>query len=636
MRSALLIVFWSAAVRFHAQTPCVNGFAGPYPCSRIDLLAVMTPAQLGSNTSVADLWGWTDPLTGKEYAIVGARTGTSFVDLSVPTAPVLVGFLPTHVGTGSLWRDVDVAGNWCFVGSEISGHGLQVFDLTRLRNVATPPVTFTEDAWYGGFGNSHTIHADKQHPFVYAVGTNTASGGLHVVNVTNPLSPVIAGTYAIDGYIHENSVITYNGPDAAHVGRQISFNFHTGSPDRITIVDVTDKSDMERLGTATYTGGYLCHQGWVTEDHRFLLMNDEGDEPNLGHGTRTRIFNIEDLDAPFLIGAFTGPNASTDHNIYVHKGLAWASNYTSGLQVLDLAGVSTAQLALSAWFDTYPANNTSAYNGAWGNYPFLGSGLVLVSGLNEGLFVLRPRPVVAARVLLDGPFDPGTGLMHDSLRAKGLLPLQEPYSALGYAHVGGGGGESFAASVFAAQGPDAIVDWVLLELRDPSAPALVRASRSALLQRDGDIVEVDGSSPVSFTVPVGHYHIAVRHRNHMGVMSAQPLEVSLALRQHDLTQPSMALYGNEAARLVGGRQALWAGDAMRNGGIAYVGSGNDRDPLLVRVGGVTPNAIVTGYHVEDIDMDGRVMYLGAGNDRDRILVNVGSATPNATRMEQLP
>ena len=636
MRSSLLVAFCSTALRFPAQTPCVNGSAGPYPCSRIDLLALMTPAQLGSNTSVADLWGWTDPLTEKEYAIVGARTGTSFVDLSVPTAPVLVGFLPTHVGTGSLWRDVDVAGDRCFVGSEISGHGLQVFDLTRLRNVGTPPVTFTEDAWYGGFGNSHTIFADKQHPFVYAVGTNTASGGLHVVNVTNPLSPVIAGTYAIDGYIHENSVITYNGPDAVHLGRQISFNFHTGTPDRVTIVDVTDKSDMERLGTATYTGGYLCHQGWVTEDHRFLLMNDEGDEANLGHGTRTRVFNIEDLDAPFLIGAFTGPHASSDHNLYVHKGLAWASNYTSGLQVLDLAGVSTAQLALTAWFDTYPANNSNAYSGAWGNYPFFNSGLVLVSGLNEGLFVLRPRPVVAARVLLDGPYDPGSGLMHDSLRAQGLLPLEEPYSDLGYAHAGGGGGESCAAPVFAVQGPDAIVDWVLLELRDPSAPALVRASRSALLQRDGDIVEVDGSSPVSFTVPVGHYHIAVRHRNHLGVMSAQPLEVSLALRQHDLAEPTTALYGSEAAKVVAGQQVLWAGDATLNGGVTYVGAGNDRDPLLVKVGGITPNAIVAGYHVEDIDLDGRVMYLGAGNDRDRILVNVGSATPNASRTEQVP
>ncbi len=403
MRPTLCLIGLSAFTALRSQTPCVNGFSGPYPCQNIDRLAFMDLNALGTVTSVADVWGWTDPLTNKEYAVVGTRTGTAFVDVSVPTAPVRVGNLPTHIGTGSLWRDVDVAGNWCYVGSEISGHGLQVFDLTRLRNVPNPPVTFTEDAWYGGFGNSHTIHADKAHPFVYAVGTNTASGGLHCVNVTNPLVPVIAGTYSIDGYIHENMTIVYNGPDALHVGQQISFNFHTGTPDRVTIVNVTDKTDMTRISTVNYTGGNLCHQGWVSEDHRFLLMDDEGDEVNSGHNTRTRIFNIEDLETPTYVGAFDGPNASSDHNLYLHKDLVWEANYTSGLQVLDATNVAVGSLALSASFDTYPASNANGYNGAWGNYPFFASGIVLVTGINEGLFILRPRLSVRVRAFLEGP-----------------------------------------------------------------------------------------------------------------------------------------------------------------------------------------------------------------------------------------
>ncbi|MCB0767767.1 MAG: choice-of-anchor B family protein, partial [Flavobacteriales bacterium] len=127
-----------------AQVPCENGFAGPYPCHNVDLMAFMGLGQLGTTTSVADLWGWTDPLNGREYALVGTRTGTSFVDITDPTAPVLVGILPAHDNVSNLWRDVDVSGNWCFVGSEAGGHGLQVFDLTRLRNVTTPPATFTE------------------------------------------------------------------------------------------------------------------------------------------------------------------------------------------------------------------------------------------------------------------------------------------------------------------------------------------------------------------------------------------------------------------------------------------------------------------------------------------------------------
>ena len=618
-----------------AQTPCVNGFAGTYPCNGIDLLAFMTPAQLGTTTSVADLWGWTDPLTGKEYAVVGCRSGTSFVDVSVPTAPVRIGFLPTHLGTGSLWRDVDVAGNWCYVGSETAGHGLQVFDLTRLRNVATPPVTFTEDAWFSGFGNSHTIHADKQHPYVYAVGTNMASGGLFVVNVTNPLAPVAAGTYSADGYIHENMVITYNGPDAAHVGKQISFNFHTGTPDRVTIVNVTDKTDMTRIGTANYTGGYLCHQGWVTEDQRYLLMDDEGDEANLGHNTRTRIFNIEDLDNPVYVGAFDGPNASSDHNLYVYKGLVWEANYTSGLQVLDATNVAVGSLALSASFDTYPANNNNSYNGAWGNYPYFGSGIVLVTGINEGLFILRPRLNLRLRAFLEGPYDAGTGMMRDDLRAQGLVPLGEPYAALGYAHVGGGG-ETTTAAVLSVTGPNAIVDWVVVELRDAVTPSIVKATRSALIQRDGDIVGADGVSPVQFSVAVNDYSVAVRHRNHLGAMTADPVRVSVAVKSYDLTDGSHPLYGVEAAKSVNGLSVLWMGNALRDASLLYTGSGNDRDPILVRVGGTTPNNTVPGYHPEDATMDGVVKYTGPANDRDPILVNVGSTTPNNVRTEQLP
>ncbi len=635
MRPILFIIALSTAATLRSQAPCVNGFAGIYPCSGIDLLKLMTPVELGSATSVADVWGWTDPLTGHEYAVVGCRTGTSFVDVTVPTVPVRIGFLPTHIGTGSLWRDVDVAGNWCYVGSEISGHGLQVFDLTRLRNVPNPPVTFTEDAWYGGFGNSHTICADKQHPYVYAVGTNTAGGGLHAVNVSNPLAPVIAGTYSIDGYIHENMTILYNGPDVLHVGEQLSFNFHTGTPDRVTIVDVTDKTDMTRISTVNYTGGYLCHQGWVTEDHRFLLMDDEGDEMNAGHPTRTRIFNIEDLENPFYVGAFDGPNASSDHNLYLHKDLVWEANYTSGLHVLDATDVAVGSLALSASFDTYPANNNNSYNGAWGNYPYFGSGIVLVTGINEGLFILRPRLNLRVRAFLEGPYDAGTGLMDDDLRAQGLVPLDEPYAALGYAHVGGGG-EVTTNAVLSVTGANAIVDWVVLELRDAVVPSLVKATRSALLQRDGDIVGADGVSPVQFSLAVNDYHIAVRHRNHLGMMTANAVRVSVATKNYDLSNGGIALYGTGAGKDINGTNALWMGNALRDAELKYTGSGNDRDPILVRVGSTTPNSSVPGYYLEDATMDGQVKYTGSANDRDPILVNVGSTTPNIVRSQQLP
>lgn len=632
---SFLVLVGAAAAR--AQTPCVNGAAGPYPCSNVDLLGHMTLTQLGTNTNVADCWGWTDPLNGKEYAIVGGRTGTSFVDISTPTAPVLVGFLPAHNNVASLWRDVDTHGNWCFIGSEAAGHGLQVFDLTRLRNVAAPPQTFSADARYAGFGNSHSIYVDKTEPYVYAVGTGIANGGLVVVNVSNPLLPTLAGTFSSEGYIHENSVYDYHGPDAEHVGKRLSFNFHIQANDRVTIVDVSDKSDMTLLATLpAYTSPNLCHQGWLTEDHRYLLMNDEGDESAFNYNTRTHLFDLHDLDAPLYLGFFSGPNPSIDHNLYVHRNLAWESNYTSGLQIMDVAPVGSGNLSLAAWFDTYPANNGKTYNGAWGNYPFFASGNVIVSSYGEGLFILKPRLSLNVKAVLEGPFDADSGLMRDSLRVKGLLPIAEPYAALGYAHTGGGGGEATSSAVLAVSGANAIVDWLVVELRDAANPALRIASRSALLQRDGDVVGPDGISPVQFSVKPGHYHLAVHHRNHLGAMTASPVECSVALRAYDFTGGAIATFGTDGTKDIGGIRALWAGDASANGLLQYVGEGNDRDPILSAIGGSTPTNTVSGYQPTDINLDGAVRYIGQGNDRDPILVNIGGNLPTATRAAQLP
>jgi choice-of-anchor B domain-containing protein len=620
-----------------AQTPCVNGMAGTYPCSNVDLMAHMNITMLGGQVNTADLWGWTDPLNGKEYAIIGMRNGTAFIDITNAAAPVRIGNLPSHItGSNTLWRDVDVSGNWCYVGSETAGHGLQVFDLTRLRNVTAPPVTFTEDAHYPGFGNSHTIFADKAGPYVYAVGTGVNSGGLNAIDVSDPLAPVLAGTYTQDGYIHENVVYHYAGPDLDHVGQEISFNFHSGTPDKITIVNVTDKSDMTRISTITYTGARIAHQGWLTEDHRYLLMNDEGDETFYAHGTRTRIFDVSDLEAPVYVGAYTGPVNSVDHNLYTHNGLVYEANYTSGLRILDAAGVASGTLVQSAYFDNYPSNNNATYDGAWGNYPYFASGNVIISDYAGGLFIVRPRLSLRVRAMLEGPFDGTAGLMHDSLRVQGLIPLTEPYTALGYVHVGEGGGETTTNAVLAVAGANAVVDWVVVELRDALDPSIVSASRAALIQRDGDVVAVDGVSPVSFSEPVADHHLAIRHRNHLGIMSATPLRISIAERNYDLTDGSVPLFGNQATKTIGTAQCLWSGNVVRDGQLLYTGAGNDRDPILQAIGGVVPTNSITGYRMEDTNLDGVVKYTGGDNDRDPILQNIGGTVPTNTRLQQLP
>ena len=243
---------------------------------------------------------------------------------------------------------------------------------------------------------------------------------------------------------------------------------------------------------------------------------------------------------------------------------------------------------------------------------------------------------VAARVLLEGPFDPGTGLMNDGMRALGLVPTTEPYAGLGYVHSGGGGGESTGPAVLAVTGSNAIVDWVLLELRATADPSVIVASRSALVQRDGDVVDTDGLSPVSFTLPPGEHHVAIRHRNHLGVMTANSVALTPTPVSVDLTQSSTSTYGTNACRVEGALQLLWCGDVTFNGQVKYAGGANDRDPILVRIGGALPTGTTTGYHPEDVNLNGQVRYTGANNDRDPILVTVGGTLPTAVRTQQLP
>lgn len=243
---------------------------------------------------------------------------------------------------------------------------------------------------------------------------------------------------------------------------------------------------------------------------------------------------------------------------------------------------------------------------------------------------------VRMKAFLEGPFDGNTGLMQDSLRAQGLLPLTEPYSALGFTQAGGGGGETIPAGTLATTGNDAIVDWVLVELRDKNDAASILATKAALLQRDGDVAGIDGSTMLRFQVTADNYYLAVRHRDHLGVMTATSVALSGTATMVDLTSPGTGTYGTQAEKTIGSVQVLWAGNAVLDHALRYTGVNNDRDPVLTRIGGTIPTATVNGYFPEDMNMDGTVKYTGPGNDRDPILLNIGGTIPTNIRMEQLP
>lgn len=243
---------------------------------------------------------------------------------------------------------------------------------------------------------------------------------------------------------------------------------------------------------------------------------------------------------------------------------------------------------------------------------------------------------VQVRVLLDGPFDMNTGSMHDSLRTNSLIPLSEPYTALGI-DLPGGGGETMDPGLLAIGGPDAIVDWVVVELRDAGDPAQVEAARSFLVQRDGDVMDGTGASTLLFGAPQGPHYIAVRHRNHLGVMSRDPIDLTPTSTFFDLTLPATLTHGIDARRLLGTHALLWCGDVTGDGRVQYTGEDNDRDPILQNIGGVIPtNITYEVYTGEDVNMDGRVMYTGEGNDRDPILQVIGGVVPTNVRNAQLP
>lgn len=367
-----------------SAVPCQDGFADIYPCRNVDLLSVLPLGQIGGGSG-NDIWGWTDPLTGSEYALMGRTTGTAFVDITDPENPVYLGNLPTH-SISSSWRDIKVFADHAFVVADLAGeHGMQVFDLTRLRNVPSPPVTFTEDANYmgSGFSTAHNIAINERTGFAYLVGSDTCAGGLHMVNIQNPTNPTFAGCYSGDGYTHDTQCVIYRGVDAEHRGKEICFS---SNEDTVTIVDVTNKSAPVMLSRTSYPGVGYTHQGWLTPNHRIFAIDDELDEVFFGHNTRTRFFDVADLEAPVLRVEYTGRVDAIDHNLYWFRGLVFEANYRSGLRIIR-PGARPREVA---FFDIYPADDAASFNGAWSNYPFFRSGVVVVSGIEQGLFVLRP------------------------------------------------------------------------------------------------------------------------------------------------------------------------------------------------------------------------------------------------------
>jgi choice-of-anchor B domain-containing protein len=375
---------------------CVDGKIGPFDCDEVELLSfipnsILTDTDNARGVRTNDNWGWTDPLTGLEYALVGRNDGTSFVDITDPSNPKLIGDLPKPWGTppSQLWRDIKTYKDHAYIVADGAGdHGMQVFDLTRLRNVQNPPVLFEPDVHFRGIASSHNVIINEDTGFAYTVDTQTCGGGLYMMDIQDPLNPTFVGCSKLgERGTHDSQCVTYQGPDQRYSGRELCLNSN-GS--EFEIADVTDKDNPTLVSKASSPNAGYIHQGWLTDDQKYFYQDDEADVVRGSVATtRTLVWDLTDLEDPVLINEFMGSLPASAHNLYLKDGFAYLANYRYGLQVLDIADPENPVEA--GFFDTSPYHEGPGFSGAWSTYPFFESETVLVTSLQEGLFVLRKR-----------------------------------------------------------------------------------------------------------------------------------------------------------------------------------------------------------------------------------------------------
>lgn len=382
-----------------------EGKAGAFECGNASLQSFLPISAIGGKrgTNMNDNWGWTDPVTKHEIAILGRTDGTSFVDVTDPSNPRYLGDLPKTKGSpSSAWRDMKTYKDHVFIVSDNAGeHGMQVFDLTRLRKVTTPQ-TFTPDVTYDRINSAHNIVSNEETGFMYTVGNSgggeTCGGGYHMIDVRDPKHPQFAGCFgdpktgrAGTGYSHDAQCVVYRGPDEKYRGREICIGSNETA---ISIADLTDKKNPVAISRASYPNVAYAHQGWLTEDQKYFYLDDEGDESSgqgeAAKGTRTLVWDVSDLDDPVLVTEHVGVAKAIDHNLYVKGNRMYQANYTSGLRILDVTNPRDPREV--GFFDTHPGDDGKpSFAGAWSVYPYFKSGTIVVTSIGEGVFFVRDR-----------------------------------------------------------------------------------------------------------------------------------------------------------------------------------------------------------------------------------------------------
>lgn len=358
----------------HEPDPPGTQFAG----SGVTMLSRVMVADLpGANASANDVWGYVSP-SGREYALLGLRGGTAFIEVTAPTAPVVVDYYSHPAGCCS---DIKVYQDYAYIVTE-GGGGMQVFDLSPIdAGTVTLVTTFAANA----LTQAHNLAINEESGFAYICGAqnNPSNGGLFIVDIRVPTMPVYAGSWS-DVYVHDVQVVTYH--EGLYAGREIAFAFCGSANLGLRIIDVTSKSSPTTIGALDYPRQQYTHQGWLSEDRRCLYIDDEFDETYYGLPTSTFVIDVSKLESPRYLRSFSTGKPSIDHNLYVKGDFIFEANYTSGMRIFYAPVPGYIQEV--GYFDTHAEDDLPLFHGAWTAYPFLPSGTVLVSDIENGLFVL--------------------------------------------------------------------------------------------------------------------------------------------------------------------------------------------------------------------------------------------------------
>ncbi|KAF2263298.1 hypothetical protein CC78DRAFT_554079 [Lojkania enalia] len=396
---------------------CVNGTAitasDTFKCKNIDLYHFLSHSELGSTRGFgSSSWGWTSE-DGREYIAIGQSDGTAFAEISKEGKLVYLGRLPQY-SVPSSWREIRAHNDYMIIGSEASGHGIQIFDMKKLLDIdPANPVTFSNSRDLVGHydklpsGRTHNVVTNPEGNFIYSVGaqprTDACKSGIIFIDITDPSKPTNAGCASADGYVHDAQCLFYKGPDARYTGREICYGYNE---DTLTIYDITDKKNPEILSITSYEGAAYTHQGWVLDpnNQKYLLLDDEYDEYDAtgpganGHPT-TFIWDVSDLKKPKQTGYYQSAAKGIDHNQYIANGRAYQSNYGTGFRILDISSIPQDPTGKGVeelgFFDIYPEDDDQPgggiidFVGTWSSYALYKSGFIFVNTMERGGFVLK-------------------------------------------------------------------------------------------------------------------------------------------------------------------------------------------------------------------------------------------------------